>query len=143
MKILTIQIGLAAGIASLLAFSLALRPTTQPVKRHVHAKARPTVVELDSPETVAAAPQVSHPIDLPHTALKVEDARLQEWLLGLPDSDLARLAETEALDNYVARVIDEIEQRQLHEDARLAEIDNFLGLLHVRIDQAHGYTPRG
>lgn len=63
---------------------------------------------------------------------------LQSWILALPDGEFTALVGTERLDQYVDRIIDEIDGRNLDPQAAELEIDSFLICLNARIEAVTG-----
>lgn len=69
----------------------------------------------------------------PSADVAADPSRCAEWILALPDADLARLVNTPQLDRLVAIVLDGLHRAGVSEQETVASVSGFLGRLNTRI----------
>lgn len=77
----------------------------------------------------------------PREAVERTEA-LQDWLVTLPTTDLARLAGTTQMDGYVSRVVSHLQATAKAGPDGMQELDQFLRRLNAAILEAKGTHER-
>lgn len=126
---------LVVGIIVLGAGAMVLaRPSIRPSKRPskaVRDPVEPTEARIE--ECAPAEVPPSKACAVPARSAPQEPKALAEWLLEIPDSDLADLMAKDVLDGHVMRVVGDLTASSASEADSLAAIDGFLARLNRRI----------
>ena len=90
-------------------------------------------------ETAAAAPIAPlrpDPLPAPPPAALERTVELRQWLLALPNTDIARLSGTAEMDAYVCRIVGDLQATAVENPDAVHDLDRFLKEINAAILRA-------